>query len=328
MVINQSKTKFMVINGDAEDRATLEVGPVKIQNCDSYTYLGCVYTQDGRTTSAVEAQCKNKWPHVAKYEAFIKKNPDAPYPVKEKVFSAALTSAILYGMETWLSAAAIEVARPMYMQCIRLLLGVRKTTAGDLCLIEAGQPSLKQKVRTIQKKFIHGLIEERMQYDDDPFSHVWRLARDARTPCARYILSLETFDADAETRELHERVNASQRTKFMTYKTLMNPDMKVHAMYHDITVQEHERLTVTKFRLSSHNLMVENGRWTRKPREERLCPSCNVVQDEQHAVSYCTINADARQDLDPDYCHLPRLFALESTSTMTKKCHELFKLFV
>ena len=65
MVINQSKTKFMVINGDEDDRDTLKVEGMEIQNCDSYVYLGCVYTQDGRTNSAVVAQCKSKWSHVA-----------------------------------------------------------------------------------------------------------------------------------------------------------------------------------------------------------------------------------------------------------------------
>jgi hypothetical protein len=69
---------------------------------------------DCKITSAVNAQIQSKWSHVAKFEAFVKKNNDAPYVVKEKVFTAALTSAILYGMETWLSPAAIETARTWY----------------------------------------------------------------------------------------------------------------------------------------------------------------------------------------------------------------------
>ena len=138
MIINEEKTKFMVVNGDDREEK-LETQGLCVKNCDAYTYLGCIFTQDGKTTSAVEAQCKSKWPHVAKFEAFVEKNCDCPLVLKETVFSAALTSAILYGMESWLSNAAIETARPMSMQCIRLLLGVRKTTAGDLCLIEANK---------------------------------------------------------------------------------------------------------------------------------------------------------------------------------------------
>ena len=216
MIINEAKTQFMVLNGEEGDRRTLKTESLSIKNCNSYTYLGCIYTQDGKMTSAVKAQLQSKWSHVAKFEAFVKKNNDAPYMVKEKVFTAALTSAILYGMETWLSPAAIEAARPTYMQCIRLLLGVRKTTAGDLCLVEAGQPSLMQRVKTAQRSTIFKFIAEREGMADDPFSHAWTLARNARTPCARYIMSLETFRPETEDRRLRERIQASERTKFAT----------------------------------------------------------------------------------------------------------------
>ena len=44
---------------------------------------------------------------------------------------------------------------------------------------------------------------------------------------------------------------------------------------------------MVKFRLGSHNLPIETGRWSRKNREERLCPSCNVVGDEEHMLFDC-----------------------------------------
>jgi hypothetical protein len=323
MIINGSKTKFMVVNGEEEDKVTLKTESLNIKNCNSYTYLGCIYTQDGKMASAVKAQLQSKWSHVAKFEAFVKKNNDAPYMVKEKVFTAALASAILYGMETWLSPAAIETARPTYMQCIRLLLGVRKTTAGDLCLVEAGQPSLLQKVKTAQRSTIYKLIVEREGMQDDPFAHAWSLARNSRTPCARYITSLETFRPEVEERRLREKIQTSERTKFVTYRDLMNPGLEVHPMYRSTDSRERERLTLTKFRLSSHNLAIERGRWTRKPREERLCPTCNVVQDEHHAVTECRINADARRNIEATHLQLPQLFDLDQA-----QCHELLKFFV
>ena len=44
---------------------------------------------------------------------------------------------------------------------------------------------------------------------------------------------------------------------------------------------------ITKFRLGSHYLPIETGRWVRKPRDERLCPSCNVLGDEHHLIYEC-----------------------------------------
>ena len=59
---------------------------------------------------------------------------------------------------------------------------------------------------------------------------------------------------------------------------------------------------ITKFRLGSHSLPIETGRWCRKPRNERLCPSCKVLGDEFHIVYICN-------DIERTGLHLPPTFA-------------------
>ena len=44
----------------------------------------------------------------------------------------------------------------------------------------------------------------------------------------------------------------------------------------------------TRFRLGSHNLPIETERWSRIPRENRMCSRCNVLGDEHHFVFYCS----------------------------------------
>ena len=46
------------------------------------------------------------------------------------------------------------------------------------------------------------------------------------------------------------------------------------------------RAAISKLRTSSHALEVERGRHTKPktPLEERLCPNCHVLEDEQHFV--------------------------------------------
>ena len=46
--------------------------------------------------------------------------------------------------------------------------------------------------------------------------------------------------------------------------------------------------SITKFRLGSHNLAIETGRWCRRKREDRLCNTCNLLGDENHAVFSCS----------------------------------------
>ena len=42
--------------------------------------------------------------------------------------------------------------------------------------------------------------------------------------------------------------------------------------------------SMTKFRLGSHNLRIETGRWNGTSRENRLRPTCNQLGDEYHIV--------------------------------------------
>ncbi|ELU18659.1 hypothetical protein CAPTEDRAFT_209215 [Capitella teleta] len=136
MSINESKTQFMVINGEEDDRNPIIHDDLNITNCDMFTYLGARFTQDGRLTLSVKAQIAAKMCHVVKFEAFVRRNPVAPFVLKKKVFEAALTSALLYGFETWLSATTLSNAARMYNSCVRSLLGVRTTTASDLSLTD------------------------------------------------------------------------------------------------------------------------------------------------------------------------------------------------
>ncbi len=57
------------------------------------------------------------------------------------------------------------------------------------------------------------------------------------------------------------RSEAASRTRFQTYLR-MNPELAMHAMY-DSTIPDSLRMKDTRFRLSSHRLKVETGRWTK-----------------------------------------------------------------
>lgn len=51
------------------------------------------------------------------------------------------------------------------------------------------------------------------------------------------------------------------------------------------------RTTVTKLRISAHQLGIETGRYTNTPREKRLCPLCddNRLDNEDHLLSECNL---------------------------------------
>ena len=122
MVMNESKTKFMVLNGDSSDREPFPLGDIIIKLCKSYVYLGAIFTADGSTASSLSAHAKEKRSQLNKLLIFFRNNPDMPFFVKRKVLEAAFNSSILYGCESWLDVSFRKM-EVIYMSAIRALLG-------------------------------------------------------------------------------------------------------------------------------------------------------------------------------------------------------------
>ena len=262
---------------------------------------------------------------MLKFDAFIRKNVDIPFSVKQKVFEAAVLSSILYGCESWLTKN-LSTVKTSYMHCVKSLLSVRKTTPSDTCLIEAGLPTLSERVCTIQKNCYTKLLVERDHSEDDPLTHVWSIVSRANTPGARYINAVIGSDPTSERKKLKDRLLESEKSRYITYRSEMNPELCVHPMYKNLSVAEHERIVATRIRLSSHNLAIEKGRWSRIPRERRLC-SCGQVQTENHILSECPDTASIRA-LHPSVTFEIPMFFQEETLLMCKLCAKMTKDYV
>ena len=74
--------------------------------------------------------------------------------------------------------------------------------------------------------------------------------------------------------------------------------------YLDICNISKIRFALTKFRVSSHRLQIESGRWARPdaiPIQDRKRLECNVVEDEYQFVLECNIYTDLRTQYIPNY---------------------------
>ena len=128
---------------------------------------------------------------------------------------------------------------------------------------------------------------------------------------------------------LKTQIRNSERTKYMTYRTMMNPNLTYPDFYSHIGEaddDEKKRITSTRFRLSSHNLAIERGRWSRTPRDQRLC-SCGRVQDELHVISECPEHQEIRRQNPTVHFHLPELFQAEPV-TLKRIVSEVMNDFV
>lgn len=71
---------------------------------------------------------------------------------------------------------------------------------------------------------------------------------------------------------------------------------------HDIVLEEYlikeknfkNRQLIAKFRTSDHCLQIETGRYINIPRQQRLCTTCNILEDEYHFFLNCHLNQQPR----------------------------------
>ena len=287
MSVNNSKTKFMVINGDPEDREPIHLLDWIIEHCSKYVYLGAVFTADGSTASSLKAHLVSMKKHLNKLCIFMNTNKDIPFIAKRKVVEAAFNAAILYSCESWLDTS-FQMMNSMYMTAIKLLLGVRTSTPNNLCLAELGMPPLSALIKHKQAMCIRKLIQTRRDIANDPFMFAFELTRTGNHRMYNHINSILEGDTSLETAlsNLRANIQASDKTKCVTYSRI-NPTYTIHEVYSNTgNIPEYIRLAFTRLRLSSHRLRIETGRWSRLAREQRLC-ECGLVQDECHVMCDC-----------------------------------------
>ena len=135
---------------------------------------------------------------------------------------------------------------------------------------------------------------------DDPFMQIWKICKDANTSGYKYLT--EVMDCESDHSIVDKMVRAktvreSTNLKSNLYFTC-NPTLTVHDIYTDTHVREYERIAATRLRLSSHDLAVERGRWTRTPYEECKCP-CGQVQTVEHVLCECPRSNTIREKYRP-----------------------------
>ena len=75
---------------------------------------------------------------------------------------------------------------------------------------------------------------------------------------------------ESDRTNMLDKLREQAGTRYKTYQ-IINPDMSVHPLYaRDAPfIEDHLRITFTRFRLSAHRLRVEMGRWSRTPAEHK-----------------------------------------------------------
>ena len=205
------------------------------------------------------------------------------------------------------------------MTAVKSLLGVRVTTPNLTCLLEAGIPSLQALVREKQARFFNK-IQQRNGLLDDPLWFVLQLLKKENQVMYSHISEImEKQDhIESDRRDLIYKLLSKDGTRYKTYQAI-NPDLAVHPHYTSTSctpyIEDYLRIAFTRFRLSSHRLRVEMGRWSRIPPEQRTCQCETGIQNEQH-ILVCPLTQDIRDKYGFGCNDLSSLFVGSNRETL------------
>ena len=320
MVVNEIKTKLMVINGCEDDRNEFTINNVIVKHAVSYIYLGSPFTEDGRMDSVMELHIDSRIADLNKLKIFCGVNTTMPYIYKRQVLDACIFSSLFYGCESWLTWKKSKMGT-LYMDAIKAILGVRQKTRNDTVLFESGMQTLDDLIRTKAKQYMKKKLVEEID-EETPLYKIYRLCEQNNTNGFKFIRECLSSEPRENWNKLKEKfITKEEGTKAMTYKEI-NPDLTLHNIYStNEYVAEWKRINFTRFRLSSHNLKIETGRWSRMKREDRLC-ECGEIQDEMHVIRYCPRSTRIREKFNVQDNSLNELmknpFIVEIINEVTK----------
>ena len=168
---------------------------------------------------------------------------------------------------------------------------------------------------------------------DEPFQKIYEMCRNMNTPGFRFLQKITRDNPNDESLEKHVslvRNKPLSLTKFVTYRTQLNPELKMHAIYGRTGyIPDYLRTSFTRLRLMSHRLKIETGRWSRTERIRRVCQCDRVsVQDEGHVLLSCSMSAHLRQAFRMlSFASINSLIESEDTYNMCKYVHKVLKLY-
>ena len=275
---NMDKTKYMQLSKHGmTDPIHLDDGRT-IHSCakKGYQYIGAKVIASKYLIDHVLQNIKEKKGNVVKFYHWLDNDRNIPFTTKILVFYSCVLPSILHGCETWwvldfVSDTILEIER----EGLRRILGIKKVPY-DLIHIELNRPDIISCIKDRQHKFFYKISN---------FSEEEALAKEIMNRCTNTNMMnyFRNLNDKNRVQNVNERVtrarskNASRTSRYMSIS-----DGKYSSSIYDSNMLEEYRILITRWRFSCFDLAIETGRYSDTPANQRICTSCNIVEDENH----------------------------------------------
>ena len=220
--------------------------------------------------------------NVHKFYAWLEHNRDTPIGVKLLVLYSCALAAMLYGVETWWKIDAYrEKVLLIERKALKKCLGVKASVPNNILYIELNRADIVANICDRQYNFYQKIVK--FNENEALVKNVVNLCSELDIIKHYEQLSNKNRDNDLQTKKA-EVTNSTESMK-QRYHSLTGNEY-CPSIYESF-MREDYRILITRWRLSCFDLKIETDRYRGVPRDERLCPICNVLEDEEHVIFNC-----------------------------------------
>ena len=318
--VNYDKTKCMIFNKTGRwIKRNFKFEGITIKTVRVYKYLGFVVTPSGEINSGLKdlrsranralAQLRRKLGEIFR-----------TYPVETtQLFDTLVKPIILYMSDFW-GCLRLPVNNPIEKilnSFLKQLLGVQTQTTTVGILLETGSIPLslyaqKTCIKNWERIAIKNKCNKLVQISYKNSTHLELVWPSRIRSCLSNIGMQEIFLYGNNSRQCTENLFFKRtidifhqnsfaelnrvNTKLRSYK-LLKTEIGSEPYLNGIK-NTRDRISLTKFRLSNHSLMIEKGRHQNLPLKLRLCPFCpHHIEDEIHFLISCKCFTTQRNTL-------------------------------
>ena len=126
MKISISKTKVMSV-GKRFKRIDCQIGGTKLEQVDSFKYLGCIFSQDANIVKELEARCSKANAVSAQLRSTLFCKKEVSTKTKLSVHRSIFRPTLLYGSESWVDTGyLINKVEVTDMKVARMIAGTNR----------------------------------------------------------------------------------------------------------------------------------------------------------------------------------------------------------
>jgi hypothetical protein len=319
--INVDKTKICIFEKrKSRHNYTWFVDNEPIEIVDSFCYLGIQFFYTGSMVNAVKTlsdQALKAYNNLLSVFSRIKLD----IKTKLSLFDSLVVPILLYGSEVWGIYNCKEIDK-LHLRFCKIVLGVRPQTSNAAVLGELGRFPLSVICKERALKYwlnimkypgslVHTIFLEqcallpnntmstwsssvKKQLDSLGYSYLWN----SLNLDMNYLPMLKQRLRDQYVQTWNDTImNQSKLYYYRKFKCEFK-----YEKYLDIVTNEHQRKELSRFRLCSHLLEIESGRFAGIDRNLRTCKLCSLnVESEYHFLLCCPLYRNLRRKYNVNY---------------------------